>query len=83
MKNDLAHSRIGISVPKKQVPRAIDRNRIKRLIRETFRLRHRDLLIHLDMVFLVYSTIVELSNEEIRACLNFLWEKLLGFYRKV
>jgi len=35
--NDLGVSRIGLAIPKKNAKRAIDRNRIKRLIREIFR----------------------------------------------
>jgi hypothetical protein len=35
--NALTHSRIGIAVGRKVAPRAVDRNRIKRLVRETFR----------------------------------------------
>jgi len=35
--NDLDASRIGLAVPKKNAKRAVDRNRIKRLIREIFR----------------------------------------------
>lgn len=30
-------SRIGLAIPKKNAKRAVDRNRIKRLVRETFR----------------------------------------------
>ncbi|MBA2653596.1 MAG: ribonuclease P protein component [Gammaproteobacteria bacterium] len=81
--NELAHSRIGISVAKKQVPRAVDRNRIKRIVRESFRLRRDDLTANLDMVFLIYSTLLELSNHEIQLCLDFLWTKLISFYKKV
>lgn len=40
--NGQRHSRLGIIVGKKAVPRAVDRNRAKRLVRESFRvLRHR------------------------------------------
>jgi len=35
--NDLDISRIGLAIPKKNAKRAVDRNRIKRLIREIFR----------------------------------------------
>ena len=35
--NALKRPRIGIIVSKKVAPRAVDRNRIKRLVRETFR----------------------------------------------
>lgn len=35
--NDLDVSRIGLAIPKKNAKRAVDRNRIKRLIREIFR----------------------------------------------
>lgn len=35
--NNLESSRLGLAIPKKNAKRAIDRNRIKRLIRENFR----------------------------------------------
>ena len=40
--NGLSQARIGIIVSKRVAPRAVDRNRVKRLVRETFRkLRYR------------------------------------------
>ena len=40
--NDGSHARIGIIASKRVAPRAVDRNRAKRLVREAFRkLRHR------------------------------------------
>ena len=48
--NNLGYPRLGISIAKKAVPRAVDRNRLKRIYREIFRknkklLGTRDLLI--------------------------------------
>jgi len=37
--NDLGEHRLGISVSKKTANRAVDRNRAKRILRESFRLR--------------------------------------------
>ena len=31
------HARLGLAVPKKHIRRAVDRNRVKRVLRETFR----------------------------------------------
>jgi len=40
--NNLGHARIGIIAAKRIAPRAVDRNRAKRLVREMFRaMRHR------------------------------------------
>jgi ribonuclease P protein component len=40
--NGLDHARVGIIAAKRIAPRAVDRNRAKRLVRETFRaMRHR------------------------------------------
>ncbi len=37
--NGLDIARFGVIVPKRHVPRAVDRNRVKRLLREWFRLQ--------------------------------------------
>ena len=42
-KNDQQSSRLGLAIAKKQIPRAVDRNRIKRLIRESFRVQRRNI----------------------------------------
>ena len=42
-KNNLEHPRLGLTVAKKHLKRAHDRNRIKRLVRESFRLSQHNL----------------------------------------
>lgn len=41
-KNSLGYPRLGISIPKKNVNAAVHRNRLKRLARETFRVRQHE-----------------------------------------
>ena len=48
--NGLAHARLGISVAKKKVRKACDRNRIKRLLREAFRLNKAEIPAGFDFV---------------------------------
>lgn len=80
--NEFSFSRIGFSIPKKQISRAIDRNRIRRVIKEYFRVNKNKLTVNLDLVFIIYSTLAEYSNLEITQCLETLWEKLQRFYEK-
>jgi ribonuclease P protein component len=47
--NALDHARLGMIVPKKVLSRAVDRNRLKRLLREWFRL-HQCQLTGLDII---------------------------------
>lgn len=42
-KNNLSIPRLGLAISKKQLKHAVDRNRIKRIIRESFRLHKKDL----------------------------------------
>lgn len=48
--NGLNHARLGISVGKKRVRKACDRNRIKRLLREAFRLNKAGIPAGIDFV---------------------------------
>jgi ribonuclease P protein component len=50
--NGLAHLRLGLSVSKKKLPLATDRNRLRRLYREAFRLTRHEMPVGLDLVLI-------------------------------
>jgi ribonuclease P protein component len=50
--NDLGHLRVGFSVSKKVVGDAVDRNRMRRLYREAFRLTRHEIQTGLDLVLI-------------------------------
>jgi ribonuclease P protein component len=50
--NELPYLRIGLSVPKKRIPHAVDRNRLRRLYREAFRLCRAELPVGYDLVLI-------------------------------
>jgi len=60
-RNNLQTARIGFVLSKKNIKLAVDRNRIKRLTRESFRLQHKS-IPSVDIVFLGRKGIVELDN---------------------
>lgn len=66
--------RLGLAVAKKHVKRAHERNRIKRLARETFRL-HPIKGCGLDCVVMVRGGADKTSNEELRRALNAAWSR--------
>jgi len=63
-KNQLAFARLGFAVAKKKVKRAVDRNRIKRVIREAFRLQHGD-LGGFDLVIIAKMNVANKTNAQI------------------
>jgi len=65
-----------MAVPKRQLKRAVDRNRMKRLIRESFR-QHQAQLRGLDVVVLVRHGILQMNNEAVFRALDKHWN-LLG-----
>ena len=73
--NELEHPRLGLVIAKKHVRNATDRNRIKRIARETFRLRQHE-LFPLDAVVLARGGAGELDNAALSKIFNKLWHKL-------
>ncbi len=74
-KNDRPQARLGLAVPKRQIKTAVARNRIKRLIRESFR-HHQTELAGLDIVVLVRSGASRVENAVLTSDLNRQWDKL-------
>lgn len=68
-------ARLGIIVAKKNVKKAVQRNRIKRIVRETFRHRQSH-LDPLDIIVLARKGADELSNEQLSKQLNKLMVRL-------
>ena len=73
--NTMDHARLGLAISARAVPRAIDRNRIKRQARESFR-AHRAQLPALDIVMLARGGAAAAARAELRAALERLWQKL-------
>jgi ribonuclease P protein component len=62
--NSLKHPRVGFVIPKKKVRTAVERNRIKRIIRENIRhLQYK--LPDIDIVAIAKNGIDKLPNEEL------------------
>lgn len=68
-------SRLGLVIAKKHVRKAVERNRIKRIVREHFR---QEILSHetFDIVFLARKGLDNLDNRAIKALLRQLWQRL-------
>lgn len=70
---------MGIAIAKKAVRRAHERNRLRRLIRESFR-QHRSLLPAVDVVLLCRPEAAALGNAEIFRQLQGLWLRVCKLY---
>ena len=73
--NELGQARLGLAVASKPFGGSVPRNRIRRLIRESFRLRQHD-LPDVDFVVSARPRAKECSAAELRASLDGLWDKV-------
>lgn len=71
--NNLSYARLGLALSKKMIAKAHDRNRIKRLIRESFRQKE---LPAIDMIFLARRDVAKQANSNINNRLGKIWKKL-------
>ena len=67
--------RIGLIIAKRHVRTAVARNRVKRLVRESFR-RRRQQLPALDLVVLGRSGVHRLDNQTLLGILDDVWTRL-------
>lgn len=74
--NDLSHPRLGLVISKKSCRLAVQRNRVKRQVRESFR-QHQACLAGLDIIVLSRRGIAELDNHTLAQLVSQSWTRLL------
>lgn len=73
--NQLGYARIGLVMAKKNIRLAVQRNRIKRQVRESFRVNN-VCENNLDIVVMARRGLDQMDNQAIRSLLNNCWHKL-------
>ncbi len=73
--NGLDHPRIGFIISKKNIRRAVKRNLVRRIIRESFRLNQNNLPAQ-DMIVMVRKGADELGNENLHKLAKKCWSRL-------
>jgi ribonuclease P protein component len=73
--NDLTWARLGMSIAVRTLRRAVDRNRVRRLIRESFRM-HQQSLPPVDIVIGTRAATKSADRACIRTALEQLWRKI-------
>ncbi|MBR0574355.1 ribonuclease P protein component [Pasteurella atlantica] len=79
--NSVDVPRLGLTVAKKHLKRAHDRNRIKRIVRESFRLNQHQLPLS-DFVFIAKGGIGKLDNQTLFVTLDKLWKRHIHLANK-
>jgi len=72
------HSRLGLVVGKRVAKHAVIRNRIKRIIRESFRF-HQAKLHGFDIIVIAHQSCDTVSKIKLRQGIDQLWEKLVSY----
>jgi len=72
--NELGHARIGLAVSRRVSKKAVERNRLKRIVRESFR-RHWRALGAVDYVVVAKAGAAAQPNDALRDELQRLWGK--------
>ncbi len=73
--NDCGHPRLGMAIARRRLPRAVARNRVKRLIRETFREQAGEMRA-VDIVVLARDAAARLPAASLRRELEGHWRAL-------
>jgi ribonuclease P protein component len=74
--NPLPHPRLGLAIAKKAIKKAVARNRIKRTVRESFRLQKQQ-IVNIDIVVLARGDAANADVQILRKSLERHWLKLV------
>jgi len=75
LKNKYEYNRVGFTVSKK-VGKSVIRNRVKRLLRESYRLNEEKILQGYDIIFIARNTASKASYKEIENAMMHLFGKM-------
>lgn len=75
-KNNLNRARLGLAIGKRTDKTAVARNRIKRLVRDSFR-HHQEELVGLDIVVLGRDNTARANNPQLRQSLQSHWQRVV------
>jgi ribonuclease P protein component len=71
----ITETRLGLVISKRWLKHAVDRNRVKRIVRESFR-QHKKILKELDIIVLIRSECSAVSKPQLRNDIDHLWPLL-------
>lgn len=75
--NQKANARLGLVIGKRAINSAVIRNRVKRILRESFR-QNQEKLKGLDIIIIARQQCDKLTKQKLREGIDQLWEKLLA-----
>lgn len=81
-KNSVGHARLGLAISKKCAKNAVDRNRIKRIFRESFRLNKHNLAA-VDIVAMCKPAAIKLEKNEMRRQIDLQWQFINKKFRNL
>jgi ribonuclease P protein component len=76
LSNNLSHNRFGIIVSLKVSKKAIERNKIKRRVREALRFFDDQITIHQDVVIVCRPSLINVNLKEIKNSLQLIFKRL-------
>lgn len=80
--NQKDHARVAIIINKNYVKLTVDRNSIRRVIRDSFR-HTKDQLKGLDIIVLIRSECTPLDKKALRDDIAYLWQQLINSLKQV
>jgi ribonuclease P protein component len=75
--NDSSSARLGLGVSRRVAPRAVDRNRLRRQVRESFR-QHQHQFAGRDVVVMAQAAARPAASHELRASLEQHWQQIIA-----